>query len=65
MKILKITLLLFSLIGLATSVTFKTKTKSRKMQVAEEVLNSLKFFNNKYSNLHGSQLIKNYINFFK
>jgi len=65
MKILKITLLLFSLIGLATSVTFKTKTKSRKMQVAEEVLNSLKDFNNKYSNLHGSQLIKNYINFFK
>lgn len=53
MKIFKISLLLFSLFCLATSVTFKTKSKSKKMLVAEEVLNSLKDFNNKYANLPG------------
>lgn len=53
MKIIKISLLLFSLICLATSLTFKTKSKSQKMLVAEEVLNSLKDFNNRYTNLPG------------
>ena len=53
MKIIKFALILLSLFCLATSVTFSTKSKSKKMMVAEEVLNSLKDFNNKYSNNNG------------
>lgn len=56
MKIIKLSLILLSLFTLAASVTFSTRAKSKRMQVAEEVLNSLKDFNNKYSNIHGKFL---------
>jgi hypothetical protein len=52
MKIIKFALILLSLFCLANSVTFSSKTKSLRMQAAEEVLNSLKDFNNKYSNIN-------------
>ncbi len=51
MKILNYAFILLSYICLATALTFSTKSKSKKMLVAEEVLNSLKDFNNKYSTL--------------
>ena len=54
MKIVKILFAFACLAVLTNSATFSTRSKSKKIMMAEDVLDSLKRFNNKYSGLKGN-----------
>ncbi len=67
MKIIRIIFAIACLAAIYNCVTLSTKSKSKKMMMAEDVLDSLKRFNNKYSGLKGKlkkKLIKKNFNFF-
>lgn len=53
MKIHKIFLFIIGFACYTLSVTFKSQSKSKKLLAAEEVLDSLQKFNNKYANVNG------------
>ena len=57
MKISKIILAIAYLAAIYNCATFSTRSKSKKLMMAEDVLDSLKKFNNKYSSLKGNLLI--------
>ena len=53
MKIFKLALIVISLFSLTSCIKFSTSAKSQKIQLAEDVLQSLQQFNNRYSNFKG------------
>lgn len=56
MKMFKFILAMVCVITLGKCVTFSTRSKSKKLMIAEEVLDSLKKFNNKFGSLKGKKL---------
>lgn len=57
MKMFKFLIAMACFLTLNYCVTFSSRARSMKMQKAEEVLDSLKRFNDKYSSLKGNQII--------
>jgi len=50
MKIVRMIIVIACLAAIYNCATFSTRAKSKKLMMAEDVLDSLKKFNNKYSN---------------
>ncbi len=57
MKIVSIVFAMTCLAAIYNCATFSTRSKSKKLMMAEDVLDSLKNFNNKYSGLKGNFIL--------